>query len=284
VSTLVPFIFLLIIGSLLFTAPQARLAAWLRQDRRRIWLAPALLSGLFCAALLAETALNPPLLLLILAYTLGATLLAPQRMDAAVILVLWLPVELSLTRYWTSPPLQGFANTLIYGTGITLALVLLLLFRGIGGMKYRLPSTARDLLYPVAGFLLVAPVLIGLGQLLGFIAPFHVPENLSAAVLAGMFLRILAYVAFPEEILFRSLIQNLLMQKFGSGNWTLALAAVIFGAAHLNNGPGPLPNWRYMLLATIAGFAYGKVFQKSSTVLSSAILHALVNTARHMFF
>ncbi len=37
-------------------------------------------------------------------------------------------------------------------------------------------------------------------------------------------------------------------------------------------------------MATIAGFAYGKVFQKSSSVFSSAILHALINTSKHVFF
>jgi membrane protease YdiL (CAAX protease family) len=70
----------------------------------------------------------------------------------------------------------------------------------------------------------------------------------------------------------------------GFTNRALLVAAVIFGCAHLDNGPGPLPNWRYAIMATIAGFAYGKVFQKSSSVFSSAILHALINTSKHVFF
>jgi membrane protease YdiL (CAAX protease family) len=90
--------------------------------------------------------------------------------------------------------------------------------------------------------------------------------------------------ALPEEILFRALIQNVILQRLGPTNLALLLAAVIFGCAHLNNGPGPLPNWRYAILATIAGFAYGKVFQKSSSVFSSAILHTLINTSKHLFF
>ena len=65
---------------------------------------------------------------------------------------------------------------------------------------------------------------------------------------------------------------------------SVLLAALIFGCAHLNNGPGPLPNWRYAIMATIAGVAYGKVFQKSSSVFSSAFLHALINTSKHVFF
>jgi membrane protease YdiL (CAAX protease family) len=74
------------------------------------------------------------------------------------------------------------------------------------------------------------------------------------------------------------------MQKFGESNWTLLAAAVIFGCSHLNNGPGALPNWRYAILATIAGWLYGKVFQKASSIVASATLHAMVNTVRHGFF
>jgi uncharacterized protein len=90
--------------------------------------------------------------------------------------------------------------------------------------------------------------------------------------------------ALPEEILFRSMIQNLLMQRFGANTRTLIVASVIFGAAHLDNGPQPLPNWRYMILATIAGFAYGKVFQRSTSVLASAGFHTLVDWTKHFFF
>jgi hypothetical protein len=95
---------------------------------------------------------------------------------------------------------------------------------------------------------------------------------------------IFAGTALPEEVLFRSLIQNLLMLRFGSSARTLLVAALIFGCAHLNNGPQPLPNWRYMMLATIAGWAYGVVFQRSSTVLSSAALHTMVDWTKHVFF
>jgi len=90
--------------------------------------------------------------------------------------------------------------------------------------------------------------------------------------------------ALPEEILFRSLIQNWLMQRYGFTLRMLLLAGFIFGCAHLDNGPQPLPNWRYMILATIAGVAYGKVFQQSSTVFSSVTFHALVDATKHIWF
>ena len=152
------------------------------------------------------------------------------------------------------------------------------------GVKYELPRKFTDLAYPAAGFAVAAPILIALGLALGFMGPFQMPVPFRAGAFGLLFLKTLLGVAIPEELLFRGLIQNWLMQQFGFTHRTLFLAALIFGAAHLNNAPGSLPNWRYMILATIAGFIYGKVFWKSSTVLSSAGLHAFVNSIRHMFF
>jgi membrane protease YdiL (CAAX protease family) len=111
----------------------------------------------------------------------------------------------------------------------------------------------------------------------------HIP-TVGAGRMASAAGIIFAATALPEEILFRSIIQNFLMQRFGDGTRTLLAASLIFGAAHLDNGPQPLPNWRYMILATIAGAAYGKVFQRSSTVLSSSFLHAIVDWTKHFFF
>jgi membrane protease YdiL (CAAX protease family) len=150
-------------------------------------------------------------------------------------------------------------------------------------MKYALPRIPRDFWLPLAAFALLAPVLAVLGVAIGFIPPPHLPTRPGGAMAAGMAL-IFAGTALPEEILFRSLIQNLIMQRFGANARSLFAASLIFGCAHLDNGPQALPNWRYMILATIAGLAYGRVFQKSSTVCSSAVLHALVDWTKHFFF
>ncbi len=201
-----------------------------------------------------------------------------------MILALWLPVELNLGSQWISKHAQGFLHTVAYGVGLTLALVLFLAFRGLKGMKYNLPSRVMDFIDPLISFVIVAPVLIGLGIALTFIPWFHMPGNLSAAGIAKTFGIIFVATALPEEILFRCLIQNWLMQKFGSTTAVLAAASLIFGCAHLNNGPQALPNWRYMILATIAGFAYGKVFQRASSATASMALHAMVDATKHVFF
>jgi len=149
-------------------------------------------------------------------------------------------------------------------------------------MKYNLPHQ-RDLAYGVAGFLLTAPILIALGRLLDFMPTAHWPRQ-PAPAMALQFAAIFFGTALPEEILFRSLIQNWLMLRYGITTRMLLVSGFIFGAAHLDNGPQPLPNWRYMILASIAGVAYGKVFQKSNSVFSSVTFHALIDGAKHFFF
>jgi len=291
--TLIPLFFLTLVLSLLFGGVQQACRRALERRPSSVFLAPALLSGAFCLILWYYGALGPPIVALILAFTFVPTAAAflqgtrtqrPSALDFVTILFLWLPVELTVGRDLIPVPIRGLVHQAVYGIAVTLALTLFLLFRGLGGMKYRWPNGLRDFLYPLIGFAAVAPVLMLLGLALKFIEPFHTGANVTAAWLAARYVLILAGVALPEEILFRALIQNWLFQRLGETNRTLLVASLIFGAAHLNNAPGPLPNWRYMILATIAGFAYGKVFQKGSSVFASAFLHALVNTVRHGFF
>jgi membrane protease YdiL (CAAX protease family) len=285
VRTLIPALLLCAILALLSQHLQAALRRYVRAGRLRVFVAPVALSTFFCTLVWSYGVRSPGLMAVIAAYTFAPALLAYARSsDFLIILILWLPLEFAVGAASVPKPLQGFFHTVAYGIAILLALWIFLIFRELPGMKYNLPSGARDLITPLIGYALVAPVLIPIGLWLSFIQPFHVPPHLALSLVVKTFLLILVATAFPEEILFRALIQNSLMQKLGFTNRTLLLAAVIFGCAHLNNGPGPLPNWRYAIMATIAGFAYGKVFQKSSSVFSSAILHALINTSKHVFF
>jgi membrane protease YdiL (CAAX protease family) len=291
VRTLIPLFLLALVLAFFVRAIPARLRRTLIAGPRLLFLAPACLAVFFCAVIAYFGALSLPLVLLILAYTFLPAICAFVQgtqpgatcLDFAIMLMLWLPIELNAGRPWIPRELQGLAHTAVYGIGLLLALVLLGAFRGLRGMKYNLPTQWRDALYVLAAFMAAALVLIPLGLALSFLAPVHA-LRFSGAALAWRFLGIWAGTALPEEILFRALIQNWIMQKFGESNWSLLAAAVIFGCSHLNNGPGALPNWRYAILATIAGWLYGKVFQKASSIVASATLHAMVNTVRHGFF
>jgi membrane protease YdiL (CAAX protease family) len=281
------------IFALLAPGLQRRLQSLLHRRPIALWTAPILLTVVFAAASWTARAFSLPLILLVLAYTLAPALVAfvqgpaaaprPTVLDFLGILILWLPIEFAAGARLVPRPAQGFLHSVAYGIAILLGLVLWTGFRSFAGMKYNPPRDARDFWLPLAGFALVAPVLAAVGIAIGFIPPPHLPVQ-SAGRMAAAVAIVYAGTALPEEILFRALIQNLLMQRFGSGTRTLLAASFIFGCAHLDNGPQPLPNWRYMILATIAGFAYGKVFQKASTVLSSAGLHMLVDWTKHFFF
>ena len=259
---------------------------------RTLFIIAAALSAAFLILAAQLGAFSLPLAGLIFGYTLAPAAVAcvarrkppPAALDFVIIALLWLPLEFAAGHQWVPKRAQSILHLAAYAVAILLGLAIFLFFRKLQGMKINGPRSWRDLVNLGLGFAACAVILIPLGRAIGFLPPFHVPANGSPVRVASEYLIILAATALPEEILFRSLIQNSLMQRLGFNMPTLLLAAFIFGCAHLDNGPGPLPNWRYMILATIAGVAYGKVFEKSSSVFASAGLHALVDLIKHLCF
>ena len=288
---------LLLAAVLAFFLPevQGRVRGVLHAHPVIVWAVPFLLTAIFSGAAALAGAFSGPLALLLLGYTAapvacawmeGAGLIPrPAALDFVAILMLWLPLEFAAGARLVPRPAQAFLHSVAYGIAILLGLVLFTGFRSFPGMKYNLPRRWSDFGLPVAAFALTAPVLMLVGIAIGFIPMPHWPAGAATGGrLAGAFGVILVGTALPEEILFRSLIQNLIQLRFGATWRTLLAASLIFGSAHLDNGPQLLPNWRYMILATIAGVAYGMVFQRSSTVLSSAALHSMVDWTKHFFF
>ena len=82
-------------------------------------------------------------------------------------------------------------------------------------------------------------------------------------------------LAIPEELFFRSLLQNLLETRL-SRRWALVLASVIFGLSHYIHGA--TFNWRYVILASIAGVFYGRAWRNDRRLAASAICHTLVDS------
>lgn len=289
---LFPAISLAAILALLCTALQRYLQNVLKQRAALLFAIPVLLSAIFLIAAAQLGAFNLSLTALILAYTFVPAICAylvrrnppPTWLDFVIIALLWFPLEFSVGQQWVLKSARNTLHLTAYGVSILLGLAIFLLFRRLPAMKYNLPRSPRDLTNLLLGFAACAPILIALGRVIGFLPPFHWPPQPSPLRIASQYLIILAATALPEEILFRALIQNSIAQRLGTNTRTLLLAAFIFGCAHLDNGPGPLPNWRYMILATIAGVAYGKVYEKSSSIFASAGLHALVDLIKHLCF
>jgi membrane protease YdiL (CAAX protease family) len=282
------------IFGLFVPAARSRLRRLLEGSPATLWAVPFLLAGYFAAAMAAAGVFRPDLAAIVLAYLLAPTACVffagagepkqPVLLDWLAILLLWLPLEFPGAVGGMVPrPAQGFLHSVAYGVAILLALALFVGFRAFEGTKYRWPAKRRDWALPFSGYLTVAPVLIVVGVAIGFIPLPHLPTA-SANRMATAAPIIFAGTALPEEILFRSLIQNLLMIRFGASWRTLLVASLIFGAAHLDNGPQAAPNWRYFIEATIAGVAYGRVFQRAGSVVSPALLHMLVDWTKHFFF
>jgi membrane protease YdiL (CAAX protease family) len=132
---------------------------------------------------------------------------------------------------------------------------------------------------------------IPLGIALGFIHP-HPAATLGRFQGVGaagnfFFLSFGIYltVAVPEELLFRGILQNLLVRtihKGPPGVYALLIASLVFGASHLHHPPRP--NWRYAILATLAGIFYGNVYRVRQRLCASALTHALVDTIWHFWF
>ena len=108
---------------------------------------------------------------------------------------------------------------------------------------------------------------------------------LFAAEYAFQFIGIYITVAIPEEFLFRGVLQNFLVKSFHGRRhelYGLLLASVLFGAAHLHHAP--VPNWRYAIMATLAGIFYGNAFRTRQRTSASAFTHALVDASWHFWF
>ena len=283
------------IFGLFVPSAQTRLRGVLQGAPATVWAVPFLLAALFAVAAAVAGVFRPDLTAIVLGYLLAPTACVflagagspdkPGLLDGAAIALLWFPLEFAgAVAHLIPRPAQGFLHSVAYGVAILLALVLFLGFRTFSGLKYEWPKKRRDWALPFTGYLTIAPVLIVVGIAIGFIPLPHGPNASATRMMTAVGI-IFAGTALPEEILFRSLIQNFLMLRFGASWRTLLAASVIFGAAHLNNGgPEVAPNWRYAIEATIAGVAYGRVFQRAGSVVSSAVLHMLVDWTKHFFF
>src|SRR3954452_23392277 len=274
-------------------AAQTRLRGILQGRPATVWAVPFSLATVFGAASAVAGAFRVELTATVLAYALAPVVCVwlagagepktPGALDFLAIALLWFPLEFAGGVAGDIPrPVQVFLHSVAYGVAILLGMVLFLGFRSFPGLKYRAPSAQRDWVLPLIGFAAVAAVLIVVVISIGFIPMPHLPTAPAGRMAAAVGI-VFVGTALPEEILFRSLIQNLLMLRFGSGWRTLVVASVIFGLAHLDNGPD-VPNWRYAIEATIAGVAYGGVFQRAGSVTSSAMLHMMVDWTKHYFF
>jgi uncharacterized protein len=193
--------------------------------------------------------------------------------DLLVLLTLGLSVDLRWFEPAWPPHLAVFNKILLLDTGLYGFLVL----RQLSRVGFDLRLRWRDLRIGLREFALYTPIAIALGLGLGFLhlhtTPSQWPHPLK---LAAMFLFTFLFIAVPEELFFRGWTQNLLERRLGRTP-ALLVTAVLFGLSHFNKRALHF-NWRYVLLAAIAGIFYGRAWRQDRRIGASALTHAGVDT------
>ncbi len=189
--------------------------------------------------------------------------------DFVVLLALGLAVDLR----WLEPAwphgLAALGKILLLDAGIFGFLVV----RRLEGVGFDLRLTLRDLRRGLGEYCVYALIAIPLGLWLGFL---HVHAILPSPLRAvGAFVFTFLFIAIPEELFFRGWLQNLLERRMGR-TAALLLTAVLFGLAHWNKRTLSF-NWRYVVMAAIAGVFYGRAWRAQRRVGASAITHATVD-------
>ena len=126
--------------------------------------------------------------------------------------------------------------------------------------------------------LLVFIVVVSLAVLIGYVRfdPKLPPEFFLWAWIN------LFFTCIPEEALFRGFVQQGLQDRLRDSRHgeliALTAASVLFGIAHFAGG------LRYIFLATVAGFGYGWIYQRTRAIESSILVHFMVNALHFVFF
>jgi membrane protease YdiL (CAAX protease family) len=88
--------------------------------------------------------------------------------------------------------------------------------------------------------------------------------------------------ALSEEFAFRGLLQQWLAHWTGKPRLALAVASLLYGAAHLS--VRSFPNWRVAVVTTVLGWFCGVAYQKTGSIRASMVTHALVATMGRTMF
>ncbi|MGB2677227.1 MAG: CPBP family intramembrane glutamic endopeptidase [Candidatus Acidiferrum sp.] len=200
--------------------------------------------------------------------------------DYAMVAGIWVFVKFG-SSHWLWPfPNARLAYVMTVLVAANVALAAFVLVRRLKGIGYSIGWGKNWGLYVVGSFVAFACIAIPLGTGMHFITFAPQLGRWSGFLFSAV--AILVFTAWPEELLFRGLLQNLLARDSKTdwaGWWT---ASLLFGFSHITNMG--FPNWRYVALATIAGIFYGWAWRKSGSIFASALVHAAVDVTWHFLF
>lgn len=176
----------------------------------------------------------------------------------------------------TGDPLGGMLPMLF---AVNVAAATFLFVRRLEGVGYSIGWPAAWIAIIMVGFGAASALDIPLGMAIHFIQ--YDPGAAVWREVPANLLRLFLLTAWPEEFLFRGLLQNFLGKNLRSETAGWILASVIFGLSHIFHG---FPNWRYVLLATLAGLVYGLLWRKTKSMFPGAVVHALLDTTWQTLF
>ena len=176
---------------------------------------------------------------------------------------------------WPSPAIALFPKLFL----ADIALYCFLIVRKLHGSGYSLVPTVSAVAIGVREWAFYVPIALIVGGSTHFIH-FHSalpsPERALGSILVTFLL-----IALPEELFFRAILQNLLETRLGRIGAVLT-ASILFGLSHFNHGAGF--NWRYVLLASIAGIFYGRAWRARRQIFASVVTHTLVDVVWSLWF
>ncbi|HJT69190.1 MAG TPA: CPBP family glutamic-type intramembrane protease [Terriglobales bacterium] len=174
------------------------------------------------------------------------------------------------------PPELAFVPKLFLAD---VALYCFLVVRRVQGSGYSLIPTKSAFVIGLREWAFFFPIALALGEATGFT---HFHRTLPAmGHVAGSVLLTFLLIAIPEELFFRALLQNLVETRVGR-NTALIIGAVLFGLSHFNHGSSF--NWRYVLLASIAGVFYGRAWRAKRQIFASVVTHTAVDVVWSLWF
>ena len=207
---------------------------------------------------------------------LGTYALFPPRsqkfswQDGAVLLMIAAPAYAGWYRdVWRAPAYLDVMARLFV---VPLGAFAVLSVRRLADVGYVWRLEAGDWVEGAKQLILFSVIGLPLGFFLRFIA-WH-PRNEGLPEFAFSFFGIFLFVAVAEELFFRGMLQNLLEKSLASKYAARGIASAVFGLSHIQHG---FPNWRYVLMAAVAGWFYGTAWHRRRSIVASSVTHAAVD-------
>lgn len=244
----------------------------------------------YCAAALALGSFRWHSLLVIAGLAAAASfwyVLLPHKPASDVLFLVFVAVVILakvLHPLYVSPhprlPLRTLGDLMWIRTGA----LAMLSIRRVKGVGFGFWPAAREWKIGVTYYALFLPVAAALAWWMHFAKP-RLPvwgwEKTSLLAVATFF-GVLWVLALGEEFFFRGLLQQW-MTAWLSSEWAgLIVTSLLFGAVHL--WFRAFPNWRFAVLAAVAGVFYGLSFRQARGIRASMVTHALVVTTWKIVF